>query len=1763
MAGSGAAGTKAPGTVGELVSVPRVRTVVQLADRRDPGLRDEILDTFVLTGETQFNLAAILSSLGSGKGRGFFLQGSFGSGKSHFLAVLGFLIENPEAWRHLKVEGTPLAAVSLAVAGRRYLPVAVSLVEHGARERLEEIVLDALAQELATRGLAPPSSPRFPAEYIAVLEEKHGAELGKFAAAEGMESDPAALFTPGNEERLERFLQSVDFPFRMRYDRRETFEALAPGLAAAGFAGAVVLIDELSEYLRSKTDARGFNEEIRFLQFLGEFGEKNPLWVVATLQERIEDTGEITQSAFNKIKDRYPGRLALTGKHLEDLIARRLLPKKPGAAGRLAQIHKLHARAFSGFDPGVERFESLYPVHPATLFMLEELKALFSQHRGVVDFISARVGGDASRSIPGILQERDTTLLTPDGIFDHFQARIKEMVETNPFLEIVYRYFEVETPRLLPELAEQAMALKLVKLVILGAISPIRRDFSVAELAEMALSPVTSLAAEPNYQYVADLMEKLRVSGAYLAVEKREGAFKDVYRIDLEADVNLVIRRRAAYIRSTLFPDDHRLFSRLLSFVEPPHLPLASLSSATRRRVQAMWQHTRREGFLLFVPSEELTEDKLAAIEQELATGEADFVFVISPPGCACRPPASGSIALWEPAPVGRADREELATILAKQLLADELAEQRDTLSERVKKQLELELANDRRRVREIFERVYFTGRIHFPGGKSAEPARWGYIPLEQTTERAAAAVLEQRYPGHLAIAPLASPFMRDREADLVDGFFRPGAIDLAQPGARTLQVLLEGYLRPLALLKKTHTTLSLSVDARRSEPLRRLLEMVPEGTRAELPLVLRALRKGPLGMGREQTKMLLWAAVFSGQVSLYADGKRLAADRLSPQAIERATELARGDLVGPGARGALAEVPFLSVVRKAGEQFNVGVQQSAWDELVAYKRQAADRAANLAAGLDKALSLPSLAQLGLARARDDLAAWGAMLDEVAVSYAAREGLERFATFWAMTPGLRKSLERVERLTAFLAGGPERYVAIAAYARHPGLALGDAPDHAAAADALQAVRGLLTDPELPFREGAIDELTGAFERLLAAYGPLYASHHERQHGAGRFEPFRRLKAGREYALLSRLASGLGEGVCDEFPRLQRTLAQVLGRACPGFDPVALRMTPVCRCGLTLAGELELPDVSALAGALEAGVADSLRTLLSGRMREAITAAASGLRDARRTDQAEALERFLALDPVGEEVVARLEELLESGAGRLLREALAGRMTAVERDLDELVEALVDRSFEPQDLAAAIGRWIGDVPAGGWVRVRSGRAGKQEGLVAVVEEAYPDLLSELRALGEERFVEAIFTARWLAKAGLADSFLEESMERPGLASHAAGLRDLAAHLLERHPELAAGLRESLEVRLVADGTAQRLAAAALSGRDRAGLRELVAADDVFEFTRRRAVEVYAAHVSEESQPELVRQAEDGSSDPFRAALSSAATLELAARACEKAAGHPLDFGAWETLHREALAGAQLALLSARAALDAVRAEATLPEARLRAAVRKLESDFADFYGARRGLLAEPASGGPLTLADLAPVVFPKFAKRLSAAGVACVVVDAMRQDFYEHLRREVLPLAQGTFRHVDTLTAWAFAPTLTANNLDALLTGRRPPLAAPAGQAEAEPPRPGRQALEEFAEKNGVAVVKYNALDDRVHATGEDLRTLYREAAMALAPALLPFLDRLPPRTLVVFTADHGFRERPDFRDRSDASRYTHGGVSPFEVLIPVGLFLKV
>src|SRR6056297_1805660 len=429
----------------DLVEVKEVRTVVQMADIKDPKLRDFLTESFVITDEVEKVMLSFFNDLLNNNGKGYFLEGNFGSGKSHLLSVLSLLLDYEKSWQHIlsqKDRSGRLDDFYENIKDKNYITINLSLVEHSNKEYLEDIVMDEITkfinQDKSLNDFNLKGEQEFIDKISKIIKDEHQNKLKSFLRENNL--DEAELFTSGNIYLIEKLLNRLNLPYRFSYNRKQIFDQIADILDKDKYDGLVILIDELSEFLRSKPDGRRFNEDIRFLQFLGEFTNRVPCWIAATLQEEIEKTGETTPEAFNKIKDRYPTRFHLTGAHIKEIISKRLIKLKEGAEFEIKDVYNKYNRGFTGWQVSEDEFISLFPIHPLTVDLLDNLKPFFSQHRGIIDFIHYQLKGDESRHIEGMMEESADRLLTPDYIFDHFTSRIREMIETNPYYEKVYRY---------------------------------------------------------------------------------------------------------------------------------------------------------------------------------------------------------------------------------------------------------------------------------------------------------------------------------------------------------------------------------------------------------------------------------------------------------------------------------------------------------------------------------------------------------------------------------------------------------------------------------------------------------------------------------------------------------------------------------------------------------------------------------------------------------------------------------------------------------------------------------------------------------------------------------------------------------------------------------------------------------------------------------------------------------------------------------------------------------------------------------------------------------------------------------------------------------------------------------------------------------------------------------------------------------------------------------------------------------------------------
>ncbi len=1704
-------------TVGDLIKVPPVRTVIQMADLEDESLRRQLVETFVLTEEVKFTLKTILKMVSAGQGQGFFVIGNYGSGKSHLLTVLSILLSGG-------AEVEPLSDPELvrwAHEVRGILPVNISLVEHNSREILEQVLLQGAGQAL---GVA--------------------------------------------RDEIQAWLQG---------SRSEAWDQVLRRLKDGAYRGLFFFVDELSEFLKAKPDGRRFNEDVRFLQYLGELSARLPLWILASLQERLEDTGEIHPGVFNKIKDRYPVRFQLSGEHIKEIIARRLVEHKEGAVSKIAAVYEALTEAFGSLSFSREEFISLYPVHPGTVELLDELKPFFSQHRGIIDFVHYRLKGDPTRRIPGWLEKPAAALLGPHFIFDHFRNRIREMVETNPYSEKVMRYFEKEVPRLFEDRERQEIALGLVKIMVLGAISPHERRFSVRELADFMLHPVTDLDQEVNYEYAAEILEDLKRTGTYITVEEAGATLARKYYIDLKADIGVAVTRRLEYIESTFFEEDRRLITRFLPLMTGARLPLASLSTREEGSVEVTWQNTRREGRLVLKFLSDVPEDEVTACAEELSTTEKDFALYLALPegnlkgeherlqSYLLECPCGEGFAFWLPREMTGEEAALLRRALAVLLLLNDVEGDGSDRGQQVRDYLKSLFQEKEEPVRSLFERLFFEGTIQGQDW-SIEPETISHLGFEEAVQRLAGEILNRRFPRHLEFQPRGDLVTSGLVRRAIEAVAGEGVVSDLEHGTK---MAVENYLLPLGLARRKGQGYELVVEPQGNALVKTFLDTMGEKKEAER--LYWDLRKGVFGLSRPVFQTLALVLLKSGVISAFKGNRKINPGDISPYSLNRVHEFGQGSLIRPEFQEILKEVPFIPP-RLKRVPVTFASQQALWDYLVGLRRQWAEDLPALQRQINEVRDYQGLRALDWQEIDRDLEDWAGFLEEVKISYSSQEGLERALAAYRSRPYLPRSYQRVTSLQGFLTERLRPYLAIYGYLQEvrplPGT-------YHHLKEGFDLLWGLISREDFVFDDSVWKKLEEEFRMWQKLYGTEYRREHEKWKGQARFKPFRELLNSETYRLLE-LWGGLEGVVVDhDFIAVRRQIYEVLEAQCRHLDEGRLKERPFCSCGFRLGERTPLPAPSNLVVLMEKGLQDYLAALKEPDARERIETYLAGLETVGRRKPAAAVRELLQLDPQGA-TIPRLSKVLNRKVVSLLNEALKGRQVVETRYLEDLQELLVGRVYHPDRLLGVVRRWLeGDGKRDDvFIRVEKKRPGWIS-LTEVTRNDFPRLQDRL----PEEILPQVAVIVWRLLLTKKPDQVQPALERLGWPVDQKTAQELSSLV---DATLGSGLVAQEEVtslvrKVDAEYGSRLLEVLVGEGFPAEKLWQEVMEEPLFrsvvlEGTRRLVLAVWegirfnrpAVRESTTTVPQVLEE----ELTPLKE--EAADLVDLLERA--KAAGDDLvglvkggvpgatTLSGWVRAYTERVSPVDMLLvelvktLKRGGWLDLVVMKAW--EERVRAAQAEFRERFRSFH--------RQLPGRPVRLEELLSRVAAGPARE--AAGLLFIILDGVRVDVWRVVTADLTTGGgNGAWRYLGEGFHWARVPTNTEVQMEAL----RPRVGEIVdGNEELLPVfKEGPEVLESFdlkRFKEQALVIKFDFADARTHTSREDILTLSGELKRRFDELVAPVLGAVPSDWAVLLASDHGFVENPDYQEENKykVSRYQHGGTSPEEVITPWLLIQK-
>ena len=1173
----------------DLVEVRAFPSVVQAADVRALRERPQSAPTRDFVGgylgfddRARHATETLLRSLSGGNGGAFFLNGVFGSGKSHLLGCMALLCDL--AAHDEFAQSHPHLSRELNAFPSRFV-VHFSLDDYAAaRFSLEEIFWREVQSEWTRRGLAP---------------------------------DEMAISLDGS--------------------RGETFTAWEEALSRRGLNGAVICIDELSLFLSGR-EHRALQGDAAFLQFLAQRARRSQtssnapsstrfgLWIVAALQKTVEEIGDLDAYALSQIRDRFV-TLPLSLAHLPSLVERRLVVARD--VNQLAllcdQSYDGLVRALPHLDFGRDEWRRLYPFHPATISLLEAVAGRFgSRTRSAVVFCQ-------SISIETDAKER----VLPGELFDFWENELPTFPDLKPLAQVWRAWPEVEQEIALDDAEAQAMR-ALIKTALLFAVAG--RAASVAALTNAMLLDVR-LPDEGNYEYARVLLEKMRLGGAGLALERRDGVFADRYSVDSEARAGELARRFTFNALHTLPVGDRRIAQYILRCCREGEMPLATWLGATAQDV--IWLNSPRVVSVEVagnVPSVETLANRLAT----LSTGHnaPDFLLFVVPPltssgeesstryaanasmetlaaawreaveaafGALSRDQANDwsrwrhAVVWWLPRPATASEWEQAREATAQsQLLHDpQLAD--NARGRSVLEHLRGGLSEREATLARLGARLLREGTLTNSGAKHIEA---GELALGENWPSALESIAEWTLPDVFPqFAPLA-PRLRvltpsNADALCLEILRRPAQSPFF---AASLERTVRGVAQPLGVALEQGgrwriVSPSSNQSSTRNNLAKAMLDVLRDREQVSVAALETHFARSSWGLNALQTRVVLCALLRGGEVSATdARGQSLAPNEIGLPLARSVQSLHEGRLLDDESWQKLSQIVHLLTGENLHERSFADQEEARsllqnwrdeaiaqtelaqarlhqWQRRLGQSASASGASASGASASGASASGASASGASASGASETLSAMGQMLPASALS----PGVESLSRVAALP--LETVQQTVESWRAIIEKLEQRHASLMeahAWLTHP---------------------DLVAPPEL---KDSRDDLLARFDRALDdeslledvarwrnEYSKRYVEWHAAQHAAPRFAVYRRLIESDEMRVLNRLAT-ISTRSFPFAAQSQEALHLELSKSCRRDGTLASE--PICAsCRLSLGQRLTLRDPRELEATAQNGL----------------------------------------------------------------------------------------------------------------------------------------------------------------------------------------------------------------------------------------------------------------------------------------------------------------------------------------------------------------------------------------------------------------------------------------------------------------------------------------------------------------------------------------------------------------------------------------------
>lgn len=395
-----------------------IKGVIKVGQDDNANIRQE-LEEYVVTRELQKHFSDFFSSYkkginGNTDKMGVWISGFFGSGKSHFLKILSYILANKDVSGKKAVDyfvednkiSDPMVLADIKLATT--VPTDVVLFNIDSKSEVNgkhsKVAIVSVLQNVFNEMQGFSGSNPFLADLERKLTEEGKYDLfkEKFASSFGSEWVDARSDFDFIQDDVVELLDNIGF---MSLESGRNWCEKATGEYN-------YKVEDFAQLVKKYLDKKGNNHHLVFLideigQYIGDDSKlmlnlqtvtedlgtacKGKAWIVVTSQQDIDSITKTKGNDFSKIQGRFDTRLSLSSANVDEVIKKRILEKNETGKQTLSLLYDDKATVIKNlilFNDGIEKklysgrddFAEIYPFIPYQFNLLGSVLTSIRTH---------------------------------------------------------------------------------------------------------------------------------------------------------------------------------------------------------------------------------------------------------------------------------------------------------------------------------------------------------------------------------------------------------------------------------------------------------------------------------------------------------------------------------------------------------------------------------------------------------------------------------------------------------------------------------------------------------------------------------------------------------------------------------------------------------------------------------------------------------------------------------------------------------------------------------------------------------------------------------------------------------------------------------------------------------------------------------------------------------------------------------------------------------------------------------------------------------------------------------------------------------------------------------------------------------------------------------------------------------------------------------------------------------------------------------------